>query len=156
MPTLTFASDLAAPADEVWERVSTLAGINADLRPWLALRPPRAWRDPGVRLEELPLGEPLGRAWLLLGGLLPVEYDDLVLTEREPGRMFQERSSMLSLRAWGHRRTVEPAAGGCRVTDVLDLEPRWQLLTPVAVRVVTLLFRHRHRRLVARFGSAAR
>ena len=154
MLTLTLASDLAAPAAEVWDHVTTMCGINDELGPWLTMRSPRRWRDAAI--TDLPLGEPLGRAWLLLGGVMPVEYDDLVVTEHEPGRMFQERSSLMSARVWTHRRTVEPYGDGCRVTDVVGVEGRWPLLTPVVAWVAGRLFHHRHRRLVGRFGAAPR
>ena len=62
--------------------------------------------------EEIELGVPLGRCWLLLFGLLPFEYDELTLVRLEPGRGFLERSRMLSLRHWEHERTLEPSGRG--------------------------------------------
>ena len=45
---------------------------------------------------------------MLLGGFLPVDYDDLCLAEIEPPRRFLERSRMLSMSIWQHERIVEP------------------------------------------------
>ena len=96
---------------------------------------------------------PLGRSWILLAGVLPVDYDDLCLAELEPGRRFLERSSTLSFSLWQHERVVEPESEAtCRVTDLLGFElQRGVAWIPgsarVAAAIVGLIFRHRHRRL---------
>ena len=76
------------------------------------------------------LGERIFRSWVLLFGVLPIDYDDLTLIALEPGRGFHERSRMLSMRVWEHERTLEPdGEGGCRVRDRLSLRaarcPAW-------------------------------
>jgi ligand-binding SRPBCC domain-containing protein len=92
---------------------------------------------------------------VLLGGLVPVEYDDLTLVELGPGLRFLERSPVLSQRSWQHERRVEPVDGGCRLTDRLTFEPRVAAAARVSRRVVEAIFAHRHRRLVRRFGALA-
>ncbi len=141
----------AAPA-EVWARVTTSEGIDDELRPLLRMRFPRRWR--GRTLEQVPVGEPLGRAWLLLFGVLLVEYDDLTLAEVHPGRSFHERSTMLLMSQWWHDREVLDHPSGSEVVDTLTFELRGPLtpLTPVAARIVTALFTHRHRRLRRHFA----
>ena len=125
--------------------------INAELRPLLRMTTPRRLR--GLTLDEVPVGRPLGRSWILLGGLLPVDYDDLCLAELEPPRRFRERSRTLTFSAWEHERTVEPAGvDGCVVTDRLGFElKRPPARIPGAARlaaaIVGALFSHRHRRL---------
>ena len=146
---------LAAPAEEVWERATTLEGVNEELRPWLRMRPPANLR--GARISDLEPGVPAGRCWLLLGGILPVDYDDLTLVDIE-SRRFLERSRMLTMETWQHERLVEPAAEGCVVTDRLTfrLRPALALLPGserLAHAVVGALFRHRHRRLAAMYGA---
>jgi ligand-binding SRPBCC domain-containing protein len=152
----TSVVDAAAAA--VWARAMTPEGINGELRPLLRMTLPRRAR--GVSIDEVPIGEVVGRSWILLFGVLPVEYDDLRLVELEPGRRFLERSSMATLRVWQHERIVEPdGERSCRVTDRLGLELRRPLAAiPGAGRlaraIVAALFRHRHRRL-ADWASAA-
>lgn len=144
-----------APPDQVWGRVVTAAGIDDELRPWLTMRFPRGWQ--GRTLEDLPVGEPLGRAWLLLLGLVPVEYDDLRLDAVVPGRSFHERSTMMLMSTWWHDREVlESAEGSTEVVDTLTFELRRPVraLAPVAGRVVQSLFAHRHRRLRRHFSRA--
>jgi ligand-binding SRPBCC domain-containing protein len=140
-----------AAAPIVWERVTSVEGVNDELRPWLRMTVPRAWR--GASIDDLPLGERVGRSWVLLGGVLPVDYDDLTLVEVEPGRRFLERSPMGSMRSWQHERTVEPAGdGACEVTDRLEFEPRVQVARRPAAAIVARLFAHRHRRLARHFS----
>lgn len=38
--TFTFSSVLQAPTERIWERVSTLSGVNAELGPWLRMTGP--------------------------------------------------------------------------------------------------------------------
>ena len=141
----------ASPAD-VWESAVTPEGINYELRPWLRMTMPEALR--GRTVEEVRPGERPGRSWLLLFGVLPVDYDDLGIAELEPGRRFLERSTMLSMRVWQHERMVEAAGEGCAVTDRLSFEPRFPGSGRLSRAVIEFLFRHRHRRLAERFGAA--
>ncbi len=143
---------LAAPVDAVWNRVSTFRGVNDELRPLMRMTAPAHIRrlDP----SQVVPGERLFRSWILLFGALPVDYDDITLVSVQPGRGFHERSSMLSMRFWEHKRTLEPVGdGSCVVRDRLTFIPRvpatGRLLRPIVVRV----FAHRHRRLARRFGG---
>jgi ligand-binding SRPBCC domain-containing protein len=156
-PTITFerTTRLAADPHTVWRHVTTPQGINAEFKPWMRMTVPRRLRD--VRLDEVELGVRLCRSWVLVLGVVPFEYDDLVLVERGPGMRFLERSSTLVARTWQHERTVVAAGAGCELTDRVSLEPRPAFArlpgsTAMAGRVVTAIFGHRHRRLRLRFG----
>ena len=114
-------SVLAAPPDAVWARVSTFEGINDELRPLMRMTAPARVRalDPA----EVVLGERIFRSWILLFGLIPIDYDDLSLIALEPGRGFHERSTMLSMRAWEHERWLEADGDGrCRLSDRLSFD----------------------------------
>jgi ligand-binding SRPBCC domain-containing protein len=142
---------LSAPPEAVWARVSTFEGVNDELRPLMRMTaPPRIRR---LGLSEVVLGERICRSWVLLFGLIPIDYDDLTLIALEPGRGFHERSRMLSMRVWEHERTLEPdGASGCRVRDRLSFEPRVPGMGPLLERIIRATFRHRHRRLRRRFA----
>jgi ligand-binding SRPBCC domain-containing protein len=151
-------SRLAAPADQVWSRVVSAEGINHELGPWMRMTMPKSVR--GKTIDEVPVGEALGRSWVLLFGVVPVDYDDLCLAELEPGRRFLERSRLFSMARWQHEREVRPDGGGCEVSDRLTFELRRPVATvpgsaAAARAVIARVFRHRHRRLAAWFGSAA-
>jgi ligand-binding SRPBCC domain-containing protein len=144
-------------ASEVWQRAATEQGINGELAPILRMTMPRGLR--GKTIDTVEVGVPLGRSWILLGGVLPVDYDDLCLVELEPGRRFLERSRTLSFSVWQHERTIEAEGEErCRVTDRLGFELKRQIawlpgVARLATATVGFLFRHRHRRL-ARVAAA--
>lgn len=150
MPEIRRASVLRAPADAVWARVTTFAGINDEMRPLMRMTAPRALREGG--LDAVPIGTRACRSWILAVGVLPVEYDDLTLVELEPGR-FLERSSMLTQRMWEHERTVAPHSEGCLVTDRVAFTSRRAIPAALTARIVGLTFEHRHRRLQRRFSG---
>ena len=136
----------------MWAQAITEEGINDELAPILRMTMPEGLR--GRTVADVEVGVPLGRSWILLAGLLPVDYDDLCLAELEPGRRFLERSSTLSFSVWQHERVVEPESEhSCRVTDTLGFELRPGIAwipgaARLAAAIVGSLFSHRHRRLV--------
>lgn len=145
------SSVVRAPRDEVWARVVTAEGVAHEFGPVLTMRFPA--RLAGASIADLPLGRPVGRVWILLGGVIPLEYDDLVIAELEAPRYFQERSGLGSCRVWEHRRELEERADGAtRVTDTLRAVPRLLVPRPLVRVIVGALFDHRHRRLARAFG----
>ena len=66
-------SQLNAPVADVWGRVATFDGINDEFRPLLKMTAPRNVKDAG--LSEVVIGEKLCRSWLLLFGVVPIDYD---------------------------------------------------------------------------------
>jgi ligand-binding SRPBCC domain-containing protein len=152
MHSFEIESELAAEPNRVWQHVVTPRGINHELMPIIGMTVPRPLRHASI--DELPLGQPLGRSWMLLFGFLPVDFDQMTIAELEPGRRFLERSTMLSQSQWSHERIIEPCNGGCRVIDRLSWQGRLAILAVLFDVVVPVLFRHRHRRLRRRFGGS--
>ena len=124
---------------------------------------PRGAKD--LTVDTLPVGEPIGRCWMRLFGILPFDYDHLTIAELWPGpahatsggiRGFDEQSTMLSMRSWRHQRTLEPDGETKTVVrDRLTFELRTPLrwLTPVVAAGISALFTHRQRRLRRYFGG---
>jgi ligand-binding SRPBCC domain-containing protein len=148
-------SRLAAPPDQVWERIATAAGVNAELMPLVRMTAPRELQR--LAPEKVELGTRLCRSWILLFGVIPIDYDDIVLERLESGRGFLERSTMLSQRLWEHERTLEPTTNGegCLLTDRIRFEPRLSLPAGWLRPLFRLVFRHRHGRLRRHFGGVA-
>ena len=148
------ASVVPATADAVWERITTFEGVNHELMPIVRMTCPPALRriDPAT----VPLGQPWFRSWIMLFGLIPIDYDHLRIVSIETGRGFHEDSTMLSQRRWVHRRDLEAVAGGTRVRDRIEFEPRLPFLGPPLRVVFQAVFRHRHRRLGVYFRRGAR
>jgi hypothetical protein len=149
---ITVRSRLQAPATAVWERIVTPAGVNDEMRPLLRMTLPRGLGELGI--ESVIPGEPVGRSWILLFGLIPFDYDDLLLERIDPGRGFLERSTMLSQRLWEHERSLEPVGdGACLITDRVAWEPRPPLPGALLAPLIGAFFGHRHARLRRRFGG---
>ena len=144
-----------APADQVWARVVTPEGINDELRPWLTMSMPRGAES--LTVDNVPVGTPIGRAWLRLFGVLPFDYDRLTIAELQPGHSFREESTMLSMRRWSHERDVTPTGDAeAVVRDRITFQLRAVLwpLTPVIAAGLRALFGHRHRRLQRHFAES--
>ncbi len=149
--TLSFESELEAAPERVWSWATSVAGILAELSPLARMTTP-----PGLTSildVDVELGKPLARSWVLLFGFLPLDRTDLTLVALDEGRGFVEQSPMLSMRLWRHERTIDPVAGGSRITDQLTFEPRFG--APLVKWCVGVLFRHRHRVLRRELGTLA-
>lgn len=156
MPTTVIEqrSVVGATAERVWDRVVTPDGINDELRPWMTMSLPRS--AAGLTIDTVPVGTPVGRAWLRLFGVLPFDYDHLVIAALEPGRRFHEESTMLSMRLWRHERSVSPNGDSKAVVhDRIAFQPRLPLrfAAPVLAVGIRALFGHRHRRLQRHFET---
>lgn len=146
------SSTLSADPDEVWEAISTLHGVNRELRPFVVMREPAVMR--GRTLVSLPPGERVS-CLMLAGGVLPFDRHLLCLESVTPGGGFAEESTSWLQRRWRHVRTLEAVDGGTRITDHVTAEPRVVLLAPMVRRIVDALFAHRHRRLTKWFDRSA-
>ena len=147
-------SFIDAPAGQVWARVITPEGINNELRPWMTMSMPRGAE--GLTVDNIPIGTPIGRCWMRLFGVLPFDYDHLMIAELWPGRGFHEKSTMMTMSRWEHERTIDPAGDAKAVVrDRLTFELRFplRLLTPIVAVGIRALFGHRQRRLQRNFAG---
>ena len=150
MPGFSVSSELDAPPEAVWARIVTFEGVNEELMPIVRMTAPRHLRS--LSPADVTPGERLFRSWILLFGVIPIDYDDVTVLRIEENRGFLERSPMLTQKVWEHERTLEPRDGGTLVTDRIEFVPKLPgggALTPV----FHMVFRHRHRRLRKRFGG---
>jgi len=152
MISLHFESRLSAPRERVWQWITSLRGISAELSPLLRMTAPRGVRNI-VDLEFTP-GVRLFRSRVYLFGILPIDRSDLTLLELDPGRGFLEQSPMLSMRLWRHERRIIDYSGDAsavRLIDHLTFSPRW---APGLVRwFLRLVFLHRHAVLRSTFAG---
>lgn len=146
--TVTVTTRLRATPQQVWRHARTMAGVNEELWPLLRMTVPAHAR--GATLEDVELGRPAFTSTLLAFGLVPFDRHRLTLVRADRDRGFLERSASLLQRSWEHERTL--AADGT-VTDRVTFDTRLPGADRLARPVVAALFRHRHRRLSARFGK---
>lgn len=147
------ASPLAAPRSSVWAHASSMAGVNHELGPFLRMTYPPAFAT--LQPAQHLLGQRLFRSWIVLAGIVPIEYDDLTLVQYHPGYSFLERSSMAMIVKWQHQRVVRDSVDGCILTDTIRFRPRFSWTGPLLLAIYSLVFRHRHRRLRQLFCVAS-
>jgi ligand-binding SRPBCC domain-containing protein len=150
--SFTFSTSLRASAERVWAHASSFSGVNRELWPLARMTFPPAMAR--LTPDTVPVGRTAFRSWIMLFGLLPVEFDDFTLIELEPGQGFHEVSRMLSIREWRHRRTVTPAVEGCVVRDEIAFVPRWRWTGWLLAQVYRRVFELRHRSLRRMFGNS--
>lgn len=145
----SISSDLAVPAAHLWRHAVDPLDLNSEFRPLLSMSFPQGLEDITAGWEP---GRIRFRSLIALGGLIPVEYDDLAFQEVVEGRYFLERSTMLTQSEWEHRREIEPLAGGARITDSVSFTSRVEALESLFERIFRLVFRWRHRNLRRIYG----
>lgn len=154
MESFRIASDLLAPAHEIWPYLLDMASINAELSPIHMTSPREATLSAqGLAAAQIPLGQVLFHSWVMLWGILPLDRHSLCLTELVDGEGFHEESTTWLQRRWIHDRRLTPLPRGCRLTDRIDFEPRLSLMRPLIATIARSTFERRHRYLRSRFGT---
>jgi len=152
MTDLRFATTLRCARLQVWEWITSVAGLSAEMRPYFRMTTP-----PGVeRLTDLKieLGKPLFRSQVYLFGVLPAGCWDLTLVALDDGRGFVEQSPSFSMRTWRHERRIHDVPGdlnAVRLEDHLTFEPR--VASALTAAFVRRAFAHRHRVLRERLSQ---
>jgi ligand-binding SRPBCC domain-containing protein len=147
-PTVDLTTELTRPADEVWAAVTTPAGVNAELGPFVRMSFPKGSMDD---LMSAPRDEPIFVSWLLAFGVLPFDRHVFVLHDAGE-RHFIETSHSTLQKLWRHERYVTPTGQGCSVRDVVTVVPRFSFAGPTSRAIAAAVFRHRHRRLKKLYG----
>jgi ligand-binding SRPBCC domain-containing protein len=153
--TLAFEYSCLLPGvarEQVWRRVGSWEGVNAELHPWFRMTfPPRF-----SRIEDIPAdGQHHFTSTILLLGILPFDRHRFSLLGLDENHFFDERSSNFTVSVWKHKRMLEAEDGGVRVTDSCAFTPRISLMGKPLLAVYGAIFRRRHRRLAAYFAAAA-
>jgi hypothetical protein len=148
---------LDAAAADVAALALSPEGVNAELLPLVRMTFPRSMRS--LPIGDAPTGTVVGHCWMLAGGVLPFDRHALgfasTTSPTGEGFGFVETSSSWVQRSWRHERTIaDHPSGGCTVHDVVVAEPRLPGGQLIAGPIVRAVFRHRHRRLVRRWGAA--
>jgi ligand-binding SRPBCC domain-containing protein len=146
------SSELAASADQLWQHISSMTGVNRELAPWVRMTVPRDVQQ--LSLADAPVGEMLFRSRLLALGLIPFDVHSLKLERIEAEIGFIEESHTWFHRRWRHERQLVPLARGCCLTDRLEVQPRVRTASVLIAPLVRMLFQHRHQWLRRHFGQA--
>jgi len=152
MQSFEIETELGLGAQECWAHMTSPSGVNAEFWPFLRMTFPSATRD--VTSGWQP-GRRLFRSWILLFGILPVEYDDFGFEEVDVGRRFLETSEMLSQQEWIHEREIKETLAGVRLIDRISFVSRLPFLERIYLVVFRFVFRYRHFRLRRLYGRDA-
>ena len=147
----SITSTLPATVAEVWAHARTMAGVNREFWPLARMTYPAHFG--ALDADTVVLGQRLFRSWILLFGLLPIDYDDLTLIAVMPEGGFVECSTMLTQKEWRHERRLSAVPEGCQITDSITFVPRWPVLGPLFRPVFALAFRWRHHNLRKLFAA---
>lgn len=148
MISLKFESKLKATPEQVWKRITSVEGLTSEMWPIFTMTAPKDIKtldDIYVKADKI-----LFRSWILLGGILPIDFTDLRLKSLDPGKGFVEESNMGSMKYWRHERKIVPAEQGyVFVIDELTFQPKF--LSGISVKTIKFFFEHRHKNLRKQF-----
>ncbi len=145
VPEIEPPQEQSAPAPAI------LAGLpearNGDMPAWFRARQQEAWS----RFASLPVPTRNDQPWRFSNvaalDLAPFVFSEPVVDDDR--REILERSTSLVQRSWEHERTLGEDG---TVTDRVTFASRLPGAERLARPLVAAVFRHRHRRLSARFG----
>ena len=148
-----FESKLRASTERVWEWITSIKGISAEMWPYFRMTVPKGI----VSLDDVDIkfGVRMFRSYVFLFGVLPIDYSDMTLLELNIGEGFTEQSPMGSMRLWRHKRRIVPCPADSDtvlLVDQLTFQPR---MAPRLVKwFIHRVFVHRHKVLKANLGGA--
>ena len=155
MPTpisLRFESKLQAPKANIWEWITSIEGISAEMWPYFRMTTPKGICS--LTDLEVNLGDRLFRSYVFLFGVLPIDYSDMTLIELDPGQGFIEQSPMGSMTLWRHERRLTPfpsEKGTILLVDQLTFQPRFA--SRFVGWFIKRVFVNRHKVLRAHFSA---
>ena len=142
--SIRFESKLRAPAERVWEWITSVEGISAEMWPFFRMTTPKQMQSlADVRVEP---GTRMFRSYVFLFGFLPIDYSDMTLVELTPGVGFVEQSPMGSMKLWRHERYMAPCASepeAVLLVDQLTFQPR--MARGLVGWFIRRVFTHRHK-----------
>lgn len=141
-PAIDITSHVQRPTQELWPIVTSANGVNAELKPLVAMTFPKD----GFDFSTAAPGQPLFTSWILLFGFLPIDRHTFVIHEVGPSH-FIETSHTLLQKSWRHERYLTEQRDGTEVRDVVTVVPRATFMQPLTNRIVAAIFRHRHKQL---------
>lgn len=152
MPDFSFTiqSTVAADKATVWQYITQMQNVNAELMPYVYMTYPKDRAAFGG--EAIPLNEVLFKSTLLLFGFIPIDIHSLRFANIDYGTAFYEDSYTLQHRYWKHTRSLHATGHATIVTDELHFLPRLPLMGYMLLPFIKTIFTNRHKKLRARFN----
>jgi ligand-binding SRPBCC domain-containing protein len=152
--SLRFESKLRAPAERVWEWITSIEGISAEMWPFFRMTTPKGIRS--LRDLQIRPGARMFRSYVFLFGVLPIDYSDMTLLELNAGQGFIEQSPMGSMKLWRHERRIVPCPtdpSAVLLIDQLTFSPR--MAKRLVGWFIRRVFIHRHEVIKRNLNSAS-
>ena len=150
MPNFTIASKLTCSPDQLAADGFTMRGVNYLLSPLVKMTAPGEWVS--TPISAWPTGEVLFTCVLLLFGFIPIDLHRFLLKATSANR-FEECSTSLLLKQWGHTQEIKPTESHVEIIGRLCFQTRVPLLGSLLLPVYIFVFSHRHRRLRKRYSG---
>lgn len=149
MPKFEIESILPLEAQTLATDLLCMTGVNYELAPSVKMSAPHPWNSKPI--WEWPVGKELFSSTVLFFGLIPIDVHHFKF--QSVGKAgFQESSSSLFNKVWGHERTLLACGPDTRVRDVVIFESRLGTLGYWLTPVYRWIFAHRHKRLKAKYA----
>ena len=148
---LYFESELSTSSDKIWESITSVKSIRKEIQPFFTMTAPQHIKSLGD--IKLALGKPLFRSYVLLLGIIPIDYSDMTLLELEEKLGFVEQSPMKSMKLWRHERSIKPhhsKPDTVILIDKLIFQPRRAKI--LVKKFIEVVFTHRHKVLKKHFN----
>ena len=148
-----FESKLHASTERVWEWITSIKGISAEMWPFFRMTVPKDVVS--LNDVDIKLGVRMFRSYVFLFGVLLIDYSDMTLLELNIGEGFTEQSPMGSMKLWRHERRIVPCASDSNavlLVDQLTFQPR--MASRFVKWFIHRVFVHRHQVLKAKLGGA--
>lgn len=150
--TFSITSRIKADKASVWYHMSSMAGVNLELSPYIKMTYPKDKANLSDLSTQFISGETIFVSFLLLFGLIPIDVHFLRLDAFDKGISFTENSVSLLQESWKHHRILIQTSAECvDVTDTVTFQPRLPLLGHLLLPMVRFVFRGRHINLQSMF-----
>ena len=150
--SLRFESKLHAPSERIWEWITSVKGIRAEMWPFFLMTVPKGVQS--LNDVQVTPGMPMFRSYVFLFGFLPIDYSDMTLLELKQGQGFVEQSPMGSMKLWRHERSIVPCPidlNAVWLVDQLTFRPR--MASCMVGWFIRRVFIHRHEVIRANLGG---
>jgi hypothetical protein len=152
MVKFTQSVKLNVDRDIFIENQLNFIGVNYELHPIVHMTAPKEWK--ARLLTEAPVNKKLFSSTILLFRLIPVDIHN-VHFKRILENGFKESSNSITMKVWNHDRTINILKQGCILTDEISYSTRIPFLDVIIKPIYSYVFRHRHQRLIKKYGLAA-
>lgn len=128
----------------------TMEGVNYELGPLLSMSTPASWHSKPI--TEWPINQALFTSTIFLLGFIPIDRHQFKFDAIHQFGFHEASKSMINSE-WSHERVISPDGLGSIVKDVVIYKSKLGVLGALFTPVYKAIFRHRHRRLRARYSK---